>query len=277
MAERALAIMLIVIGCLLAPLASVGVWTRREVLDTSSFTNLADDLLAKEAVRNELADRIVRNLERSHPQLAFAHPGVVAVVRGVMPAPAFKQVFRGAVHSLHGQLVNGDEQLTLDLSAALALISADLGRINPNALNYLPSASTIPVIVIAQRSDKPIVWDAVNLMKPLSWFAPLTVFALLFAGVLLADRRWRALGIAGVGVVLASLALIGALRVGRSTVASAIGSVDVRAGVNAGWDVIGRSVSGQTLIITGLGAVAAFVGFGVQRARDLEQARLERQ
>jgi hypothetical protein len=65
--HRALAAALIVIGCLLAPLASVGVWTRREVLDTSSFKNLADALLAKQTVRIELADRIVRNLEESRP------------------------------------------------------------------------------------------------------------------------------------------------------------------------------------------------------------------
>ncbi len=62
MAHRAPAAALIVIGCLLVPLASVGVWTRREVLDTSSLKNLVDDLLAKQTVRTELADRIVRNL-----------------------------------------------------------------------------------------------------------------------------------------------------------------------------------------------------------------------
>src|SRR5437899_528690 len=52
------------VGLVLLPLADVGVWTRRELLDRDRFTDLASEVSHEGPVRNSLADRITEEIDK---------------------------------------------------------------------------------------------------------------------------------------------------------------------------------------------------------------------
>jgi hypothetical protein len=74
LSRGALLTLLLVVAAVLVPFALVGLWTHQVLLDRERFTNLADDLLDREAVRRGLADQTVAQLERTRPGLGPASP-----------------------------------------------------------------------------------------------------------------------------------------------------------------------------------------------------------
>jgi hypothetical protein len=113
-----LAVLLILVGCVLAPLSVVAVWARNQLTDTDRYVANVAPLAADPAIQNALADRITHEIFAYVDVDALVGQAVdVLVARGV-PAAAARQLrglgspladgVRGFVRKKVGEVVAGD-------------------------------------------------------------------------------------------------------------------------------------------------------------------------
>jgi hypothetical protein len=257
-------VLLIVVGCLLVPLADLGVWVRRVVLDTDEFTALADDLLARKAVRDGLAAEIVEQLEQAQPAIGRIRVSLRPLVSEALATPAFGELFAEEIAGVHDQLVDGADQLSLDLDPALVLVTEQVRRVAPEVAAVIPSGAALGDIVLVRRSQAPYLWAGVEAARWGSLAAIVVAFGLLALGVALA-RRWPlALGVAGVGVLVGSLLFLALVAAAEAYVTRWVGVAVDRAAFRASWDVFERSLMVQTLLVALVGVAAAAAGFLIE-------------
>jgi len=257
---------LLVAGWLLVPLAGLGVWTQRVVLDTDEFTALSDDLLERDEVRDALAFEIVQEVERTRPGFSQSGVPVEALISDALATPEFRGLFREANRRVHDQLVDGEDALTLDLDPALTLVAERVGEVAPEVADQFPSTEEFGEIVLVQRGQAPYVWIGAEAARWGSLIAIILSFGMLALAIALAERRGFTLGIAGVGVVVASV-VFALLVTGAQAYASRwVPEGADRAGFDATWDVIESSLLVQTLLVALVG-VAAAAGFLIELAR----------
>ena len=66
---------LIVIGCLLAPVSVLGVWTANQVSDTSRYVANVEPLVHDPAIQNALTDKLTNEITSRLDVTGFADPG----------------------------------------------------------------------------------------------------------------------------------------------------------------------------------------------------------
>jgi hypothetical protein len=258
---------LLVAGWLLVPLAGLGFWTQRVVLDTDEYTALSDDLLEREEVRDALAFEIVQEAERTRPGIRQSGVPIAPLVSDALGTLEFRGLFRDANGRVHDQLVDGEDALSLDLDPALGVVTEEVRQVAPDVADQFPSPEEFGEIVLVRRRQAPYLWIGAEAARWGSLAAIVLSLGLLALAVALARRRALTLGVAGVGVVTVS-ALFLLLVTGAQAYAARWIAEDVdRAGFNATWDVIESSLLVQTLLIALIGVAAAAAGFLVELAR----------
>src|SRR3981081_348552 len=60
--RRALVALLIVVGCVLAPISVIGLWTRNTLLDTDQYVDTVAPLAKDPAIQAAIADRVTQRL-----------------------------------------------------------------------------------------------------------------------------------------------------------------------------------------------------------------------
>jgi hypothetical protein len=238
----------------LLPFALVGLWTQQVLLDRERFTNLSDDLLDREAVRQGIADAVLTDVERTQSVPAASEPPIRAGINGALATPAYRAAFKESLGGVHDQLTSGDDTVTLDVAPGVNLARSQ----NAQVAAALRNVQVAP-IVIARRSEVPILWGAVDGAQRIALLTPLVVLALLALAVAVSDRRWRALGIAGVVVAGVSLLFLGVMALAKQLVGRTLDQFAGRDAFDAAWDVIARSLANSTLIIV-LGALVLAAG-----------------
>jgi hypothetical protein len=259
-----LAILFLVLGCLLVPVADVGIWTQRVVLDTDQFTSLSDNLLRRDDVRGALATAVLEELEQSQPQIRPVRGVLEPAVRDLMATQQFAQIFHDEIERLHGQLVNDGDRLSLNFDPALALITDRISAVDPGAAALVPSGDAFGEVVLVQRDQAPYLWGGVEVARWVSIIAIAAMIVLLGLGVALARRPALALGAAGLGVALASVAVAVILSGAQAYTAHWIRVGAYRDGFRVTWDVVAGDLRAQTLLIGIVGVAAAVIGFLVQ-------------
>ena len=254
MSRRALVSLLLVAAGFLLPFALVGLWTQQVLLDRERFTNLSDDLLDREAVRQGIADAVLTDIERTQPVPAATEPAIRAGINGALTTPAYRAAFKESLGGVHDQLTSGDDTVTLDVAPGVNLARSQ----NAQVAAALRNVQVAP-IVIARRSEVPILWGAVDGAQRIALLTPLVVLALLALAVAVSERRWRALGIAGVVVAGVSLIFLGLMALAKQLVGRTLDQFAGRDAFDAAWDVIARSLANSTLIIV-LGALVLAAG-----------------
>ena len=254
MSRRALVALLLVTSGFLLPFALVGLWTQQVLLDRERFTNLSDDLLDREAVRQGIADGVLTDVERTQPVPAASEPLIRAGISNALTTPAYRAAFKESLGGVHDQLTADDDTVTLDVAPGVNLARSQ----NAQVAAALRNVQVAP-IVIARRSEVPILWGAVDGAQRIALLTPLVVLALLALAIAVADRRWRALGIAGVVVAGVSLIFLGLMALAKQLVGRTVDQFAGRDAFDAAWDVIARSLANTTLIIV-LGALVVGVG-----------------
>jgi hypothetical protein len=252
--RRALVALLLVTAGLLLPFALVGLWTQQVLLDRERFTNLSDDLLDREAVRQGIADAVLTDVERTQPVPAASEPPIRAGINSALTTPAYRAAFKESLGGVHDQLTADDDIVTLDVAPGVNLARSQ----NAQVAAALRNVQVAP-IVIARRSEVPILWGAVDGAQRIALLTPLVVLALLALAVAVSDRRWRALGIAGVVVAGVSLIFLGLMALAKQLVGRTLDQYAGRDAFDAAWDVIARSLANTTLIIV-IGALVVGVG-----------------
>ena len=80
------AIVLIVLGCILAPVALVAVWTNRTISDTDRFVETVSPLVQDPAVQNRIADRVTTAVMDNIDVEAIGNDAVDALANQGLPA-----------------------------------------------------------------------------------------------------------------------------------------------------------------------------------------------
>jgi hypothetical protein len=252
--RSALVALLLVAAGVLLPFALVGLWTQQVLLDRERFTNLSDDLLERQAIREALAEEIVNQ----EPALGGNRAAVSTGIAGAVGSPEYRSVFKETLGGVHDQLTSDEDTVSLDVQPAVDLARARNPAVVPRGVQVAP-------IVVARRSEVPILWGALDGTQRTALVTPLVVLVFLALAVATSGRRWRAVGIAGTVVAGVSLLFLGLMALSKQLVGRTLDPVVSRDAFDAAWDVIARSLTNSTLIIVIGALVVAAGGFVVDQ------------
>ena len=256
------AIVLIVLGCILAPVALVAVWTNRTISDTDRFVETVSPLVQDPAVQNRIVDRVTTavmdnidveaigndavdalanqglpavvtdRLRQLTPTLQSAVEGFVRDrVHDLVSSPAFASAFNQTIRTTQRiaiRVLDGDSTAVQVQGGKVYLDLApfiDLAkqRLADRGLTLVERIPEVhPTIAIADDTQLVRAQGAYKALHSLAAALPWIMVFLLAIGVFLARRRLRALVGAGLGLALAMLVLAVGLLIARSILIGAV-------------------------------------------------------
>lgn len=263
---------LAMLAILLLPLADLGLWVQRQLLDTSQFTQLADEVLDEPDVRAALADQVAQRLEDRNPDLAQFDSQIRQGVDQVAQEGAFRVIFSDAVGRMHEQLTDRDDQLTIDLDGMVPLVRE---RLPSDVAARIPSETGLGTFTVLRRDDIPVLWRAVAIAQRAAVLFPIAALILIAAAIGLARRRGVAAAVIGVASAGMLLLVVTLVQFGRSLLENIGGDAVQERAFDAGAGVVFGSLVQQTLLLAGVmlgvagaGIVAVVVARGRERSED---------
>jgi hypothetical protein len=250
------AIILIVIGCVLAPIAVVGVWAGNQVTDTGRYVATVEPLIHDPAIQNVLTQRITneiisqlningtvdqaaaqlqsRGLTRISTLLTTFGPQITSAVTGFIQSTVHTVIASQAManawvqvntvaHQAVVKLLSGQGNGTL--TSANGQITLNLGPLIAVVKQDLVArgfglASNIPnvnpTVALFQAKELGKAQAGYRLVSDLKIVLPILALVLLAAGVFVARSRRRALIGVGLGVAAAMVVLAIGLLIARS-------------------------------------------------------------
>ena len=250
------ATILIVLGCVLAPIAVVGVWAGNQITDTGRYVATVQPLINDPAIQNVLTDKITneiisqlnltgtvdqaaaqlqtRGLTRIStllttfgPQITsavtgFIHSTVHTVISSQAMANAWVQV-NTVAHQAVVKLLSGQGNGTLtSANGQITLNLAPLIAIVKQDLvaRGFSLASNIPIVnatvPLFQAKELGKAQAGYRLVSDLKIVLPILALVLLAAGVFTARGRRRALIVVGLGVAASMVVLAIGLLIART-------------------------------------------------------------
>jgi hypothetical protein len=250
-----LAITLLVLGSILAPVAVLGFWASNEVTNTNRFVENMSPLITEPAVQSALTDKISdaiineanvqglvtsasgelssRGLTRLSTLLngfsgqiystvdGFIHSAVARVVA----SPAMATIWTQALRAAHASLVKvlsgqggGAVNVTDDkVTISLGpLITQAKTDLSARGLSFVSKLPSVnPTFTLFEAKNLSKAQSGYRLVSTLKWALPFLSLGLLAAGVLVARSRRRALCGAGIGLAASMLVLGLALAIAR--------------------------------------------------------------
>ena len=257
-------IVLIVLGCILAPVAVIGVWAGNEVSDTGRYVATVEPLIHDPAIQNYLADEITKQvtsrlnltgtinqasaqlnskgltrisslLTTFGPQIASAVTGFIhSTVHSVVTSPAAAKIWvqvNTVAHQAVVKVLSG--QGNGAISTSNGQITLNLGpfitEVKQDLIQHgFSLASNIPpvspTLALFQAKDLGKAQAAYRLITTLKIVLPILALVLLAAGIYVARGRRRALVGAALGVAASMLILGIGLQIARSIYLSSVPS-----------------------------------------------------
>jgi hypothetical protein len=294
------AAVLIVLGCVLAPIALATVWTHRQVADTDRFAATVAPLIRDPSVRAALTDRVTDTVFTYVDVQGLADEAVDALAaQGLPPRIAdrlhdltgpLESSVREFVHSRVGELFASEgfarawdrtirvahDQAGAVLSgstSALAIrgdtVTLDLAPFIEVAKQQLVEAGLTaanrmpdvhPTIAIADAEGLVKAQAAYTMLDRLATWLPWLSIGLLALGVYLASDHRRALVAAGLGFAAGMLVLGIGLLIARSVLIDAVPGRST-APAAASFDIIVRFLRDGLRALLVLGLVVALGAF----------------
>lgn len=278
------ALVLLLVGCLMVPVATVGWWMRDTVVPTAAYVDTVAPLATNQAVVAAVEDRLVAQTMQSVDQVdqlsgPLVRPRVEQLVRTavrrVVTDPAFAEAWRSANRVAHDEVVavlSGDSSAvrvrkdsTVDLR--LASLTAAIRKELVDA--GVPLAEAIPevqaTLPIGNTQDLARAQLAYTLLDRWGRALPLATLVLIAAGLLVARRRGRALAWTALGSLLGLGVLAVALLVGRSVYLEAIPSGISRPAASAVFDTVTASLRHDMVLVSVAALVALVAAFLLTR------------
>lgn len=249
-------IVLIVLGCIVGPVAVLGVWAGNEVSDTGRWVATVEPLIHDPAIQNVLTDRITaavtsqlnltgtinqaaaqlddRGLPRLSSLVKTFGPQITSAVTGFIHSTVHKIVSGPRVANLWVQVNTVAHQAVVKVLSGEGngAISTQNGQI---VLNLGPFVAVVkqdlvdrgfslasnippvsPTVALFQAKDLGKAQAAYRLIRTLKIVLPILMLALLAAGVYVARKRRRALIGAALGLAASMLVLAIGLLIARS-------------------------------------------------------------
>jgi hypothetical protein len=249
-------IVLIVLGCILGPVAVLGVWAGNEVSDTGRWVATVEPLIHDPAIQAVLTDKITKEitsqlnltatidqastqlndkglprlsslLNTFGPQIASAVTGFIhSTVQKVISSPAVAKIWvqvNTVAHQAVVKVLSGEGNGAI--STTNGQITLNLGPfiavVKQDLVDHgFSLASNIPAVsptlALFQAKDLGKAQAAYRLIKTLKIVLPILALALLAAGVYVARRRRLALIGAALGLAASMLVLAIGLLIARS-------------------------------------------------------------
>ncbi|MET8828992.1 hypothetical protein ABZX40_15960 [Streptomyces sp. NPDC004610] len=296
-ARSALGAVLIVLGCLLVPLAIVATWAADEVGDTGRYVDTVAPLAGEPAVQDAVANRVTDAL-MAHIDLATLLSGVPRTdrprleqalgrlgdslegalrsfvhdkAREVAASDAFQTLWTDANRRAHAALdkaltgkgggaveLNGNT-VTLDLGPVVAQVKQRLVDAGLSVAGRIPTVHTDITLVTSDEVGK--VRTYVRLLQLAgNWLAVVAVL-LIAAGVLAAVRRRRALVAGSLGAAFAALVLGIGLDAFRAVYLDALPAGVSQPAAGAVYDTLTRFLHTGVRVVVVLGVVIALAAW----------------
>jgi hypothetical protein len=254
--RTSVSIVLIVLGCVLGPVAVLGVWAGNEVSDTGRWVATVEPLIHDPAIQNVLTDKITAevtsqlNLEGTVNQAAAqldkqGLPRISSLLQTF--GPQITSAVTGFIHSTVHRIVSGPRVAklwvqvnTVAHQAVVKVLSGEgNGAISTQngqiVLNLGPFIAVVkqdlvdrgfslasnippvsPTVALFQAKDLGKAQAGYRLIRTLKIVLPILMLALLAAGVYVARKRRRALIGAALGLAASMLVLAIGLLIARS-------------------------------------------------------------
>lgn len=295
------AALLIVLGCLLAPVSVIAVWTANQVSDTSRYVANVQPLITEPAVKAALTDKISNAVSAQIDVQAVANKAAAELSgRGLTRLGALISNFSGSIASgVNGLIrstvariinqpfvarlwVNANRlahtQLVKALSGRKSALSISGGKVviglgpfidqvkHKLAARGLTLVNKLPAInpTFPLFSARYLVQarSLYSLLNTLKWVLPLLTLALLAAGVYVARRHRRALVGVGLGVAGSMLVLGAALAIARAIYLNKIPASVLPADAAAVvFDTLVRFIKEGLRVILLVGLIVAIAAF----------------
>ena len=248
--RRILCAVLVVFGCVLAPLSVHAVWIHNTLLNTDQYVSTVGPLAGNTAVQNALANRVTETVVNGSqveskvkdalpPKASFIAPFVAkglgsfvhAVALQIVQSPKFEALWKNLNRRIHtrlvdvlrgqGKFVNNQGQVAVNIEPVIQKVNAQLQNIGVSGLSKAASQNNHQVVLFSS-STLHQVQGGVRGLDDLAIALPI-LSVLLFAGAILAsgDRR-RTIVRAALGLALATLVFLMIWNVARTPYLNAL-------------------------------------------------------
>jgi hypothetical protein len=255
-------IVLIVLGCILGPVAVLGVWAGNEVSDTGRWVATVEPLIHDPAIQNVLTDRITKEItsqlnltgtiDQASAQLndrgltrissllttfgpqitsavtGFIHSTVHRIITGPRVAKLWVQV-NTVAHQALVKVLSGEGNGTISTQNGQIVLNLGpfIAVVKQDLVDHgFSLASNIPpispTVALFQAEDLGKAQAGYRLIKTLKIVLPILALVLLAAGVWVARGRRRALIGAALGLAASMLVLAIGLVIARSIYLSSV-------------------------------------------------------
>lgn len=268
-----LAFVLLLLGGLMVPTATVGWWLRDTVVPQSAYVDTVAPLAADEDVQDAVAARLVRETTDSLGTLPPAvaeqvEPLVRRATRVVVEGPAFEEAWRESNRAAHRQIVGAlsgesdsvgvraGDTVELRLGPLAAAVREEVDKAGIPFSGAIPRTDTTYPIGTTDELGR--AQTGFRLLEDYGRALPLVAGVLIAVGLVLARRRGPALaGTAVVALLGLGLLWLG-LGTGRSAYLEELPPAVPEAAGAAYYDILTADLRQLMLVVTA-GSVVAFV------------------
>jgi hypothetical protein len=295
------ATLLIVLGCLLAPVAVIGVWSANQVSDTNRYIANIEPLVHNPAIQNALTDKItVQITSRLNVASLTDQAAALITSRGLTRvgsllkafAPSIASSVAGYVHSTVHKIVTSPQfarawiqvntvahqQLVTALSGGKGAVSTSNGQV---VVDLAPFINIVkqdlsqrgftlvnklppihPTLALFSSRDLVKAQTLYRLINDLKIVLPILSLLLIGAGVYIARRHRRALIGAGLGFATSMLVLGAGLAIFRGIYLNSVPSSVLPSDAAAAmFDTFVRFIKEALRTLLVLGLVVAAAAF----------------
>lgn len=292
---------LIVLGCLLAPMSVLAVWSSNQISNTDRYVANVSPLIKEPAVQSALTDRITRAVtsqinvqgdinqaaadltKRGLPRLGglisgysgtlasgvtnFIHTSVAKIIN----TPAAERIWIKANTIAHTQLANalaGQKHNAIVISGNQVVLS--LGPMIDQVKHDLAAQGLTVVNKLPPINPTFPLFNAKYLIKAqtlyrtlniLKWVLPILAIILLAGGIYIARGHRRALISASLGVAAGMLLLAIGLAIGRAIYLNELPASAAPDAASAVFDTLVRFIKQGLRVILAIGLIVALAAF----------------
>ncbi|AVV45469.1 hypothetical protein PYK79_21150 [Streptomyces sp. ID05-04B] len=303
------AVVLIVLGCVLAPLGLVAAWTSSIVGDTDRYVDTVRPLAADKDVQNAVAGRVTdalmeridltallqdaapaqrplleKALGRLGPSLedavrSFVHDKAQAIVA----SDAFQKIWTDANRRIHSSVEKAltgsgggavkieNDTVTLDLAPVVEQVKQRLVDSGMTVAGKIPEIHTDFTLVRSEDIGK--VKTYFRVLQLVGFWLPVVAVLLVAAGVLLSTHRRRVLIVAALCFAFATLLLGVALTVFRVVYLDALPAGVSQPAAGSVYDTLVRFLRTSVRSVVALGVVVALAAWLTGPGRHAALAR----
>jgi hypothetical protein len=306
------AVLLIVIGCVLTPVAGVAFWTNNQVSDTDRFVRSVSPLIDDPDIQNRITERVTATIFEYVDVQGLADEAIVALEGQGLPAnlaarlqtftptlessavgfvrdrvaqlvasPEFESVWDQAIATVHTQAnsVLSGESDTIVIRGDYVLLDLapfiDMAkeRLSDAGLTAVDRVPEVhPTVELAKADTLVRAQSAYSTLNTVAGVLPWIALGLLIVGVYLARNRYRAMVGAGLGVVVSMVVLAAGLLVARSLLVGAVPPGAAPA-TGSGFDIVVTYLRLGLRALAVLGLVIALAGFLAGRSESAVRIR----